>query len=92
MYGIVNQAIEDLVKSGFGDDKWDKVKERCGVDMDFFISNEPYDDDITYKLAGAVSEEMNISPDKVLQSFGEWWVLYGQKQRFTLSAHHYFIL
>jgi hypothetical protein len=27
----------------------------------FFISNEPYDDDITFKLAIAVSEEMNMS-------------------------------
>lgn len=82
MYGIVNQAIEDLVKSSFGDDKWDKVKERSGVDMDFFISNEPYDDDITYKLAGAVSDEMNISLDNVLQSFGEWWVLKTGKEKY----------
>ena len=82
MYGIVNQAIEDLVKSTFGEDKWDKVKEQSGVEMDFFISNEPYDDDITYKLAGAVSQVMNITLDKVLQSFGEWWVLKTGKEKY----------
>ncbi|MFX5825137.1 heme NO-binding domain-containing protein, partial [Acinetobacter baumannii] len=55
MYGIVNKAIEDLVIENFGAEKWDAVKLRSGVDIDFFISNEPYDDDVTFKLASAVS-------------------------------------
>ncbi len=35
MYGIVNQAIEDLVTSSFGQEKWDRVKQLSGVDVDF---------------------------------------------------------
>jgi hypothetical protein len=82
MYGIVNKAIEDLVISNFGEEKWEAVKTRSGVDVDFFISNEPYDDDITYKLAGAVSEEMNIPVSAVLQTFGEWWILKTGKEKY----------
>lgn len=82
MYGIVNKAIEDLVKANFGEEKWEAIKARSGVDVDFFISNEPYDDDITYKLAGAVSEEMNIPVGTVLQNFGEWWVLKTGKEKY----------
>jgi len=82
MYGIVNKAIEDLVKTNFGEDKWEAVKLRSGVDIDFFISNEPYDDDITYKLAGAVSEEMGISVGQVLEAFGEWWILKTGKEKY----------
>jgi len=82
MYGIVNKAIEDLVISNFGEEKWEAVKTRSGVDIDFFISNEPYDDDITYKLAGAVSEEMNIPVSAVLQTFGEWWILKTGKEKY----------
>jgi len=82
MYGIVNKAIEDLVKANFGDEKWDAIKERSGVDVDFFISNEPYDDDITYQLAGAVSAEMNMSVAQVLQAFGEWWILKTGKEKY----------
>jgi len=48
MYGIVNKAIEDLVKTNFGEHIWDAVKKRSGVDIDYFLSSEPYDDDITY--------------------------------------------
>jgi hypothetical protein len=82
MYGIVNKAIEDLVKENFGEEKWNAIKERSGVDIDFFLSNEPYDDDITYKLAGAVSEEMNMPVSDVLHAFGEWWVLRTSKEKY----------
>lgn len=75
MYGIVNKSIEELVRQNFGDEKWDAIKKRSGIDVDFFISNEPYNDDITYKLAVAISQEMNISVEAVLNTFGEWWIL-----------------
>ena len=82
MYGIVNKAIEDLVIENFGEKKWDAIKLRSGVDVDFFIANDPYDDDITFKLAGAVSEEMNIPIAAVLETFGEWWVLRTGKEKY----------
>lgn len=82
MYGIVNKAIEDLVISNFGEEKWEAIKERSGIEIDFFISNQPYDDDITYKLAGAVSAEMNMTVSEVLQAFGEWWILKTGKEKY----------
>ncbi len=82
MYGIVNKAIESLVIENFGEAKWKIIKEASGVDVDFFMSNEPYDDDITYKLAGAVSKEMNITISDVLITFGEYWVLKTGKEKY----------
>lgn len=82
MYGIVNKAIEDLVKENFGTEKWEAIKIRSGVDVDFFLSSVPYEDDITYKLAGAVSEEMNMPVSDVLFAFGEWWVLRTSKEKY----------
>lgn len=82
MYGIVNKAIEELVIENFGEDKWEEIKAKSGVDIDYFISNEPYDDDITYKLAGAASEVMGISVDDVLIAFGEWWVTRTVKEKY----------
>jgi Haem-NO-binding len=82
MYGIVNKAIEDLIVSNFGEDKWLEIKERSGVDIDFFISNEPYDDEITFKLAIAAGEVMNLSVGQVLEAFGEWWVMKTSKEKY----------
>jgi hypothetical protein len=82
MYGIVNKAIQDLVISNFGQERWEKILERSGIEEDFFISSEAYDDDITFKLAIAVSDEMNITLKDVLVAFGEWWVIKTTKERY----------
>lgn len=82
MYGIVNKAIQDLITDKFGADEWEAVKEKSGVDVDFFLSNEPYDDDITYKLAGAASEVLGITVGQVLNAFGEWWILKTGKEKY----------
>lgn len=82
MYGIVNKAIEELVVANFGEDKWDAIKIRSGIDIDYFISSEPYDDDITFMLAQAVSEEMGMTLSAVLIAFGEWWVIKTTKEKY----------
>jgi hypothetical protein len=82
MYGIINKAIEELVHENFGPDQWESIKKRCGIDIDFFISNEPYDDDITYMLAQAIADEMNLSLSEVLITFGEWWILKTTREKY----------
>ena len=82
MYGIVNKAIEQLVTEQFGSEKWQAVKEKSGVDIDFFLSNEPYDDAITYQLAGAASEVLDIPLNDILEAFGEYWVLKTGKEKY----------
>lgn len=82
MYGIVNKAIQDLVTTNFGAAEWEAVKEKAGVDVDYFLSNEPYDDAITYQLAGAASEVLGLTVEQVLQAFGEWWVLKTGKEKY----------
>jgi len=83
MYGIVNAAIQDLVIANFGIEKWNLILERSGIQEDFFISSESYDDEITYKLATAASEEMNMHLDDVLIAFGEWWVIKTTKEKYS---------
>ena len=83
MYGIVNKAIEDLVVEKFGAAKWQSIRKRSGIDVDFFVSNEPYDDEITYKLANAVAAEMSITTGDVLEIFGEYWVLNTAKTKYS---------
>jgi len=83
MYGIINKAIEELVTANFGKEKWEIIREKSGVDIDFFISSEPYDDAITFKLAAAVSEIMNMKIEDVLIVFGEWWVIKTTEEKYS---------
>lgn len=75
MYGVVNKAVEDLVVSAHGAEKWEEIKAKAGVDVSVFISNEPYADEITYKLVGAACDVLGTSPREMLIAFGEHWVL-----------------
>ena len=58
MYGLVNKAIEGLVRDNHGDAAWRRIREKAGVTVEAFVSNEPYPDDITYRLVQAASEEL----------------------------------
>lgn len=75
MYGLVNRAIEEMVFAAQGESAWETIKQRAGVDVDVFIGNEAYDDAITYRLVTAASEVLGIPVERILESFGEHWVL-----------------
>lgn len=76
MYGLVNVAIEELVCSKAGLDKWIEIKKRAGVTVDKFSRLSSYPDKMTYDLVGAVSHVLDMPPDAVMRAFGEFWVLY----------------
>lgn len=80
MYGLVNQAIEDLVRSNQGDATWEVIKQRAGVQTEAFLGMEEYPDDVTYKLVQAAAEILNTHPEEFLRAFGEYWVLYTAKK------------
>lgn len=75
MYGMVNQAIEQMVTAAHGAERWAEIKRRSGVTTEVFVSNEGYDDATTYALVGAASEVLGEPVDLILRAFGEHWVL-----------------
>ena len=80
MYGMINLALEQMVKQGFGADTWDKIKNKAGLDEVRFISMKSYDDKVSYDLVGAASEVLNIDANELLEKFGEYWILHTAKE------------
>lgn len=76
MYGLVNRAIQELVVQQFGEEAWDRVRARAGVQEEIFVSSEAYPDEVTYRLVEAVSELGGTPAEKILFAFGEHWVLH----------------
>lgn len=76
MYGLVNQAIEQMIRSRYGKETWEEIKQRAGIDVREFISMESYADDVSYSLVGAASQVLGESTDTLLEAFGEYWTLY----------------
>ena len=75
MYGLVNNAVEGMVCSRYGEETWARIKDLAGVDEVAFVSNESYPDSLTYDLVAASCDVLDASSRDILIAFGEYWVL-----------------
>jgi hypothetical protein len=75
MYGIVNQAIQGLVTRDFGEEKWEEIKQISGIKESYFISDQSYEDNMTFELVAAATVALNLSAEEILEAFGKYWVL-----------------
>ena len=82
MYGMVNQAIEQMVLRAHGPDVWRDIQRRAGLTVEGFISNEAYPDEVTYQLVGAASECLGQPAERILHAFGEHWVLHTAREHY----------
>lgn len=76
MYGMINQALDQLITANYGADRWTLIKNKAKCDVDYFVSNESYPDALTYDLVSAASEVLGVASDDLLFAFGEFWVLH----------------
>jgi hypothetical protein len=76
MYGLVNQAIRDMICVNHGEEVWTRVRQAADVEVEQFEGMEPYPDDLTHRLVMAASVELQASPHDLLRAFGEFWVTY----------------
>lgn len=76
MYGLVNQAIRDMIVVNHGEEVWTRVRQRAEVELEQFEGMEPYPDDLTHRLVQAASVELQADPHALLRAFGEFWVTY----------------
>lgn len=68
MKGIVFNLLEQVVSSEYGEDTWDRLLTRAGLEG-AYTSLGGYPDEELYKLVGAASAALNIPPDDVVRWF-----------------------
>lgn len=76
MYGLVNRAVEGLIRQEFGDEAWGKISSKAGVGALEFVSMQTYDDKVTYDLVGAASEVLGAPAADLMRAFGQYWIRY----------------
>jgi hypothetical protein len=76
MYGLLNQALEDFVRTSHGDVVWKQVRDKAGIHLEMFVSMDNYPDEVTGKLVTAAAEVLGLDANRILEAFGEHWVLY----------------
>jgi len=75
MYGIINQAIQQLVIKDYGEEYWLGVIQKSGIDVFEFRNHESYDDKYTYLLASTLANQLNTDIASILRKLGEFWIL-----------------
>lgn len=83
MYGLINRAIEQMVTTGHGEPGWRRICARAQADPEGFVAMHGYPDDLTYRLVGAASEELQLPAAEVLEAFGEHWILYTAEEGYA---------
>jgi hypothetical protein len=66
----------DLVVATADQETWEKVCKRAGLPSTRFSNTTVYDDSVTYDLVEAASQELDLNPRQVLESFGRHWILF----------------
>lgn len=80
MYGLVNKAIEGLIRKHWGNENWLEIKSRAQFNEHGFVSMKAYPDSVTYSFVKTACEVLEISPSNFLELLGEHWVLYTSEE------------
>ncbi len=82
MYGLVNMAVEELVRTRYGDAIWEEVAEIVCPDLSGFAMMEPYPDELTTRLVEESAARARMEPSVLLRQVGQIWVEHSAKNGF----------
>ena len=74
MYGMIHKSVRDMVVMKFGEECWQKICSEAGVSDEHFLSMESYPDEVVYDIVGAATKILELTPEQVLDAFGEHFV------------------
>ena len=88
MYGMVNQAAQELIESRFGAETWQRVKDeaKLGSAASQFQRLKQYPDEITYAIVAAASDVLNLPAATVLETFGEFWIEFARRSGYEITG------
>lgn len=75
MYGLIHRYLRDHIIESAGEDVWRSITTELRISPADLISQEVYDDALTYELVGVASRRLGRSVDDCLASFGRFWVM-----------------
>lgn len=74
MYGMIHKAARDFVVGRKGEQIWNDVLSKSGLNDEHFISGQHYGDDLTVGLLGQIATSLDIELSDLLYEFGRHWI------------------
>lgn len=75
MKAVIVNCLAELVRTKFGEDKWEASLTKAGVDPKLrLLPSENVDDATVVKVVGCVCEVLGLTLPQAADAFGEYWV------------------
>ena len=74
MYGLIHNALRNMVVRDHGEPLWKLILESTEIEADVFLSMRQYDDNTTLTLIAASAKATNMEVDAFLGAFGFYWL------------------
>lgn len=74
MHGLINRAVQCFVRDTYGPDRWLESARLAGLDFTEFEAMLHYDDSLTEALLDAVSGQLGVPRETVLEDIGTYLV------------------
>ncbi len=75
MKGVIVSCLAELVRTKFGDDKWEEALEKAGLPREStFLATQDVDDAAVMKVLDSLCKVLNISLQEAADAFGDYWV------------------
>ena len=82
MHGMIHRAARCMVIDQVGEEAWNRAMALAGLLDEDFISTRIYPDEKMGSLIGAIAEVRSVSPERVLEQFGEYFVEFAYSSRY----------
>lgn len=70
MYGIIYVAIKDYAEAAFGTETWQNIVAESGLNINFNLTEQPYNEDTVAAFASAIAKVTGISTQEALYKTG----------------------
>lgn len=90
MYGLVNKAVEQVIRQKYssthGEESWEDFRVTLVPEQGFLNMNQ-YPDEITYQMVKEGAEALGISQAELLEAVGRYWLLHTAQTGFGPLLH-----
>ncbi|XP_036363133.1 soluble guanylate cyclase 88E isoform X4 [Octopus sinensis] len=82
MYGIIIQAIVIYLQETYGEETWEAIRQRAGIEEHSFSLHERYKEDTIVRICDAASRLIGVDRSTIMNSFGDSFVAYVSKYNY----------
>ena len=80
MHGLMNRALQDLIVDRYGRQRWEAIRRKADVPVEVFVGMNSTSPEIALRLVASASEALETPPERLLEEFGEHWILYSTRE------------